>query len=802
MGVKVANNATSTIVGAVSSSDVGITVTAGTGVLFPALGAGDYFYATLVSAGGTREIVKVTARAADAMTIVRGQEGTTAQSFAAGSRLELRVTAASITDMIAEHDQASEITFVPTGGIAATNVQSAIAELDSEAAKSAALAATGANQGDALIGQSNGLTIRSNSPLTIWRQRPSLVGGAVAGTPAENAARLKSQLALLKAEGGGTLRLVEDVIQIDRPLDIPHGVSIIGPGKNRCMLQNTYAPYNFRQSCILRPGNFHPAFTEDFIGDANTKSLNAVTIGDQAATLVTAGDAAGFVAGDICVFFDPNVFYTDSGGFKHFLYQATRRITKVTGSTLSVDEPFWDSMTAPAVQNLRTTTVVGAKILADGSDTAQPLFVWGDGEISGFSMDTIGYPMADTACYKFTFGDIEVRQGRAIHYGNAFQHGLFDGVGGQFMIACSELSQSSENVVVQNFTVNYDADGAAAQGLAHNVTISEQENGIGVIFQDGMIDLTGAAGGPVLRTINNADTVFRDLQIVHRGVSYTGTVVTVGDAAAGTGRRAATGTVVQRVRWSGPCGYYLNVGLHSRGWFDGTFEGAVVTGAATVTATARNDYAPSLWLDQGIFTLVGAAANQHIVGCYVGGGMTALATGDYAKFAANLVSDVRTSKSIQRAGLCSDVTASVVIGTTETVANSDVLGLNPLHFEDTITVSIRCDITGTAGTKTVYVKLLDTTTPNTYTMLQFNIPSAATGQFWLTGEILVRTLASYFPRGVIGNGAGATTCTESQVAVDLSAKNLTFQISAIKASAGDTFNVQVARFGLSNPVQV
>jgi hypothetical protein len=149
MGVKVANNATSTIVGAVSSSDVGITVTAGTGALFPALGAGDYFYATLVSAGGTREIVKVTARATDAMTIVRGQEGTTAQSFAAGSRLELRVTAASITDMIAEHDQASEITFVPTGGIAATNVQSAIAELDSEAAKSAALAASG---GAALIG--------------------------------------------------------------------------------------------------------------------------------------------------------------------------------------------------------------------------------------------------------------------------------------------------------------------------------------------------------------------------------------------------------------------------------------------------------------------------------------------------------------------------------------------------------------------------------------------------------------------------------------------------------------------------
>jgi hypothetical protein len=143
MGVKVANNATSTIVGAISSSDVGITVAAGTGALFPALGAGDYFYATLVSAGGTREITKVTARAGDAMTIVRGQEGTTAQSFAAGSRLELRVTAASITDMIAEHDQASEIAFTPTGSIAATNVQAAIAEVVTD------LAASG---GAALIG--------------------------------------------------------------------------------------------------------------------------------------------------------------------------------------------------------------------------------------------------------------------------------------------------------------------------------------------------------------------------------------------------------------------------------------------------------------------------------------------------------------------------------------------------------------------------------------------------------------------------------------------------------------------------
>lgn len=160
MGVIIKNNAVSTITTAISASDVGLAVAAGTGTLFPTLGASDYFYATLVSAGGTYEVIKVTARVGDTMTIVRAQEGTTAQSFASGSRIEVRVTAASITDMIAEHDQASEITFTPTGGISATNVQSAIAEVDSESAKAATLAGSG---GAALIGNAPSGTVSATT---------------------------------------------------------------------------------------------------------------------------------------------------------------------------------------------------------------------------------------------------------------------------------------------------------------------------------------------------------------------------------------------------------------------------------------------------------------------------------------------------------------------------------------------------------------------------------------------------------------------------------------------------------------
>jgi len=98
MPIKLANNASGTLATAISASDVGAVLTAGDGAEFPTLGTGDYFYATLTSIGGTQEIVKATARVGDTVTIARAQEGTTAQSFAAGSRFESRVTAQSVLD--------------------------------------------------------------------------------------------------------------------------------------------------------------------------------------------------------------------------------------------------------------------------------------------------------------------------------------------------------------------------------------------------------------------------------------------------------------------------------------------------------------------------------------------------------------------------------------------------------------------------------------------------------------------------------------------------------------------------------
>jgi exosome complex RNA-binding protein Csl4 len=92
MAIKLTNNASTTVPLAVTSTQTSITVATGTGLEFPILGAGDYFYATIQDVNNNFEIVKVTARTDDAMTMVRAQEGTLAIPFAANSRFELRVT--------------------------------------------------------------------------------------------------------------------------------------------------------------------------------------------------------------------------------------------------------------------------------------------------------------------------------------------------------------------------------------------------------------------------------------------------------------------------------------------------------------------------------------------------------------------------------------------------------------------------------------------------------------------------------------------------------------------------------------
>lgn len=79
-------------------------ITAGNGAALAGANGTDWFVGTLRRMSGfrdvAREIVKITLRTVDALTITRAQEGTTALQFEIGDQLDIDFTAASFTDAI------------------------------------------------------------------------------------------------------------------------------------------------------------------------------------------------------------------------------------------------------------------------------------------------------------------------------------------------------------------------------------------------------------------------------------------------------------------------------------------------------------------------------------------------------------------------------------------------------------------------------------------------------------------------------------------------------------------------------
>ena len=107
------NNASAALASSITTSSTSITVVTGAGSLFPAVPAGSFFYATLTDSSNNLEIVKVTGRTADVLTVVRAQEGTAARVYAAADLIEMRVTAATLSNF-AQLDGAQTFTGVKT----------------------------------------------------------------------------------------------------------------------------------------------------------------------------------------------------------------------------------------------------------------------------------------------------------------------------------------------------------------------------------------------------------------------------------------------------------------------------------------------------------------------------------------------------------------------------------------------------------------------------------------------------------------------------------------------------------------
>lgn len=93
------NNVSGVLASGIGSGATAITLVDGSN--FPSPTGGDYFLATLIGLNGNGqesswEIVKVTARSTNTLTVVRAQESTTAASWTSGTTIQMRLTAGTI----------------------------------------------------------------------------------------------------------------------------------------------------------------------------------------------------------------------------------------------------------------------------------------------------------------------------------------------------------------------------------------------------------------------------------------------------------------------------------------------------------------------------------------------------------------------------------------------------------------------------------------------------------------------------------------------------------------------------------
>ena len=92
------NNISSTLSASINSTQTTITITSATG--WPSLSSGQFYRAVLTPAsvpGSVYEYLIVTAISGTTLTVTRGQENSTAQSWNSGDIIYLTATAASFT---------------------------------------------------------------------------------------------------------------------------------------------------------------------------------------------------------------------------------------------------------------------------------------------------------------------------------------------------------------------------------------------------------------------------------------------------------------------------------------------------------------------------------------------------------------------------------------------------------------------------------------------------------------------------------------------------------------------------------
>lgn len=164
---KFANNASSLLAASIDDIETTIQVDAGYGALFPNPGVGEYFVIALENGAGDLEICKVTARATDLFTVVRGWEDTIPQAWTNGvTRIELRNTAGSMAGLVQKSGDTMEGDLYMAGH----SIHDAV--LEGETVIEAGAIIKGATITNAAGDLGNAITIPDDG------QSPPLVGGS------------------------------------------------------------------------------------------------------------------------------------------------------------------------------------------------------------------------------------------------------------------------------------------------------------------------------------------------------------------------------------------------------------------------------------------------------------------------------------------------------------------------------------------------------------------------------------------------------------------------------------------------
>lgn len=150
-----ANNVAGLLAANIGPSDTAVLLGAGQGALFPAIAAGNWAYATIVNqTTGAMEHVKITAKSVDTLTVVRGQDGTGAQSFTTGAIVEMRAIAQMFRE-VDWHAAAGAVnglaTLDGTSTIPVAQIPAAIARVADISANYVPLSQKGANNGVASL---------------------------------------------------------------------------------------------------------------------------------------------------------------------------------------------------------------------------------------------------------------------------------------------------------------------------------------------------------------------------------------------------------------------------------------------------------------------------------------------------------------------------------------------------------------------------------------------------------------------------------------------------------------------------